>query len=399
MTVTSEAYPITVVATKPITRSLPAPSYGNGTFAYVVVKNITPYAIQVVGAFDTKSNTPSLAPGMADLYGFSGTNGNLSVRFLTTTSKLKAGIIPYILVDYYENKTEVMGSSYPAVASPQTPTTGEVTALVTGTVNVKNKPTVNVTTGKIKVRNTGTTPAIIIAGRADRLNPTFVHGANTYSFTVSATKVKHSYDCLAIIVSRPTTRKKIQCVSVIITVTPVHFIQYSYSACFQTVPGTTAQVVAYVPITNLIGHKIFGHVYTTGTLLVTTITVIGLTKAPIPSIRSDGRGYPISRYTANGGGNTGTLIAAPSGAKRILLAQLNGNFFTATATAASLNVFGVIAGVTTRLVRVTSISNQRVFWTLPIPAQGLLLDPNQALKFTSVHQSGNTLTAIYDIVI
>ena len=280
-----------------------------------------------------------------------------------------------------KNPTTTVGAT---IKNPTT-TVGATIKNPTTTVGVKNVATTVVQTGN-KWVTLGNVPG-----------PVTVNSTG-YTIGIASTKIAHTFSCVMV---RATvalaTRAKLECAT-------VRSVNSWGSASFgdHITHGTTvdSSLTAIIPAAVVTGETLFITLYAATIISVVGIFVLGLSQNPGILVRADGRAYPLGRYLSHVGGTTGVLIAAPLAPARILLASLDGLFQGSSATTtAGLNIFGVINGATTRVLRMSVDNKSPVKWSKPLPPSGQLLDPGQALKFATVLQLQNTMMASYDIVV
>lgn len=146
-----------------------------------------------------------------------------------------------------------------------------------------------------------------------------------------------------------------------------------------TPPGTTAaQLTIYGGGTGKLNYSVYA-----------------LSSMPTVLLRPDGRTWPVGshRADASGGNTSGTLIAAPTTPRRILVKSLVVSGAAPTGT--SYGVSGTIGGATASIVPGRISAN-----TVTEPLGGILLDPATALKWAATG-SGSFVEAValYDIVV
>lgn len=129
MTVAAQSYPVTFKNTLPVALKLTPP--GGTLFTkwkYVVIKNITPYAARLAGVNNTGGTTPTLPPGIANKFQYSGTRGAITITWLTAiATQFNSSAAYYILCDFTTTPTgtDLVGT-YPVVSQPSSQPPGKV---------------------------------------------------------------------------------------------------------------------------------------------------------------------------------------------------------------------------------------------------------------------------------
>ena len=280
-----------------------------------------------------------------------------------------------------KNPTTTVGAT---IKNPTT-TVGATIKNPTTTVGVRNVPTTVVQTGNKWANLGGVIGPITVS-------PTGL------TITIPAVTINHTFSSVMVKATVAlATRAKLEC-------TTVRSLDSWGGASFgdhDTLLSTTyCSLVAVVPAPIVTGEALYVTLYAASLVSVASVHIIGLSQNHGILVRADGRAYPVGRYLSHVGGSTGILIAAPVAPARILLASLDGLFQGSSATTtADLNIFGVINGATTRLLRMSVDNKSPVHWSKPLPPSGQLLDPGQAVKFVTVLQLQDTIMASYDIVV
>lgn len=416
MSIYTEAYTVPLVAHKPEDLKL-APPGRSFTTQWAVVKNLTPWSLEVRGATGTPAKSRSIPGGMADkiLY-VNATVQTMQIHWLTTTEITTTTLASHtLLVDWGDTIAdyEYMGA-YPCSVTPDTiraKITGPVTLtgpvkveqqtgtefVVTGTLdaNITNA-TIDITpsTGsKIAVYNE--TNNVLQTGDAYKVLGTGAIGATTtQTYTITApSSPTIPYGCLAVAIWDSSTTVY-YCASVVID--SVHHgvahSPFNNVAAFQKCATATVWI-AYIPITTLgNGSAQIIKIYRSAKHAA-AYKVIGLTSNPGAIMRADGRAYPLGVFAAQAQATTSgshALIAAPTTPLRILLHRI----VIASKATANAAANATIAGNGRSLIAV--YGNQTM---VSEPPGGILCDPATAVTLQLTAAKLAKLYAFYDLVV
>ncbi|MGH7239260.1 MAG: hypothetical protein ACREHG_04235 [Candidatus Saccharimonadales bacterium] len=379
--ITPVKYPITYKTDQPQPLTLALPSGGGFFWKWAVVKNVTPYTIVITGGNDTFASRPTLGPGMANRWAFTGKSGPLRVTFLTTSPTLYLATNAYIVIDYSTRVTgEDVAGSYPTATSPGiTVINGQVSADITGPVTVEN------VTGTIL--ETGNAIDSLYTGSVTL-------GTDPLIQLLDLTK---SYSALRIVLTFAASSTAVPACAAVLGLGAGLFTRTFVGAFGYTQHATgTATVRRYQTIiasANEVGATLYVQLFSTPRVAtIANVRIFGFTLNPGISARSDGKMHPIGNRVSTAGvtGTVVNLAPSPSSPLRILLYSLSVSSF-ATKNAV---VQGAINGKVRQLLSTGSKGANTIAWN-----QGLLLDPAAQLTLGSTTTGAMFAQCTYDLVV
>jgi hypothetical protein len=161
----------------------------------------------------------------------------------------------------------------------------------------------------------------------------------------------------------------------------------------------TAESQGAVPFLNQKGDTIQVTPYAGGAG-TGSFSIFGLTNGNLAQlIRSDGRAYPVGKFSVLGGAATANFIPAPANPLRVLLSS--GNVSVSGAAGAQyVIVQGTINGNVVDLMQATAGNNGGAAVPLTVPPGGILLDGATAVSLITVGAPPNIrATLVYDLVV